>query len=205
MDVPALDEFEGSGVHYWASPLEAKLCAGQEVALVGAGNSAGQAAVYLASQVKKVWLVIRGKSLDASMSRYLIDRIKSLPSIEVVTRNEIVELDGENGQLRAVRFRDLDTGKEGRCEISHLFLFIGAAPNTSWLSECRVELDNHGFVRTGQDLAPGHPSLQTSRHGVFAIGDVRAGAVKRVAAAVGEGAQVVAAIHAYLAEPVTTA
>jgi len=123
----------------------------------------------------------------------------------VVTRNEIFELEGENGQLRSVRFRDLDTGQEDRCEISHLFLFIGAAPNTSWLSECRVELDNHGFVRTGQDLAPGHPSLQTSRHGVFAIGDVRAGSVKRVAAAVGEGAQVVAAIHAYLAEPVTAA
>jgi thioredoxin reductase (NADPH) len=205
LDVSNLDEFEGSSVHYWASPLEAKLCAGQEVALVGAGNSAGQAAVYLASQVAKVWLVIRGKSLDASMSRYLIDRIKSLPNIEVVTRNEIIELEGENGQLRAIRHRDLDTGEEERCEISHLFLFIGAAPNTAWLSECRVELDNHGFVRTGQDLSPGHPSLQTSRHGVFAIGDVRAGSVKRVAAAVGEGAQVVAAIHAFLAEPVTTA
>jgi len=205
LDVSNLDEFEGSSVHYWASPLEAKLCAGQEVALVGAGNSAGQAAVYLASQVKKVWLVIRGKSLDASMSRYLIERIESLPNIEVVTRNEIVELEGENGQLRAIRHRDLDTGEEDRCEISHLFLFIGAAPNTGWLAECRVELDNHGFVRTGPDLAPGHPSLQTSRHGVFAIGDVRAGSVKRVAAAVGEGAQVVAAIHAYLAEPVTTA
>lgn len=205
LDVSNLDAFEGSSVHYWASPLEAKLCAGQEVALVGAGNSAGQAAVYLAAHVKKVWLVIRGKSLAASMSRYLIERIESLPNIEVVTRNEIVELEGEDGQLRAIRHRNLDTGEEDRCEISHLFLFIGAAPNTAWLTECRVELDNHGFVRTGQDLAPGHPSLQTSRHGVFAIGDVRAGSVKRVAAAVGEGAQVVAAIHAYLAEPVTTA
>ncbi|WP_165186175.1 FAD-dependent oxidoreductase [Caulobacter soli] len=205
LEVSNLDEFEGSSVHYWASPLEAKLCAGQEVALVGAGNSAGQAAVYLASQVKKVWLVIRGKSLHASMSRYLIDRIESLPNIEVVVRNEIFELEGENGQLRAIRHRDLDTGEEDRCEISHLFLFIGAAPNTAWLSQCRVELDNHGFVRTGQDLAPGHPPLQTSRHGVFAIGDARAGSVKRVAAAVGEGAQVVAAIHAFLAEPVTGA
>ena len=205
LDVSNLDAFEGSSVHYWASPLEAKLCAGQEVALVGAGNSAGQAAVYLASQVKKVWLVIRGKSLAASMSRYLIDRIESLPNIEVVTRNEIFELEGEDGQLHAIRHRDLDTGEEDRCEISHLFLFIGAAPNTSWLAQCHVELDNHGFVRTGQDLAPGHPSLQTSRPGVFAIGDVRAGSVKRVAAAVGEGAQVVAAIHAYLSEPVTTA
>ena len=205
LEVSNLDQFEGSSVHYWASPLEAKLCAGQEVALVGAGNSAGQAAVYLASQVAKVWLVIRGKSLAASMSRYLIDRIESLPNIEVVTRNEIFELEGEDGQLRAIRHRDLDTGQEDRCEISHLFLFIGAAPNTAWLAQCHVELDNHGFVRTGPDLAPGHPALQTSRHGVFAIGDVRAGSVKRVAAAVGEGAQVVAAIHAYLSEPVTTA
>jgi thioredoxin reductase (NADPH) len=205
LDVSNLDQFEGSSVHYWASPLEAKLCAGQEVALVGAGNSAGQAAVYLASQVAKVWLVIRGKSLDASMSRYLIDRIKSLPNIEVVVRSEIFELEGEDGQLRAVRCRNLDTGEEHGCEISHLFLFIGAAPNTAWLAQCRVELDNHGFVRTGQDLSPETPTLQTSRHGVFAIGDVRAGSVKRVAAAVGEGAQVVAAIHAYLAEPVTTA
>ena len=205
LDVSNLDQFEGSSVHYWASPLEAKLCAGQEVALVGAGNSAGQAAVYLAGQVAKVWLVIRGKSLDASMSRYLIDRINSLPNIEVITRSEIFELEGEGGQLTAVRCRNIDTGEEHGCEISHLFLFIGAQPNTAWLAQCRVELDNHGFVRTGQDLSPETPVLQTSRHGVFAIGDVRAGSVKRVAAAVGEGAQVVAAIHAYLAEPVTTA
>jgi thioredoxin reductase (NADPH) len=205
LDVSNLDRFEGSCVHYWASPLEAKLCAGQEVALVGAGNSAGQAAVYLASQVAKVWLVIRGESLAASMSRYLIERIESLPNIEVVTRSEIFELDGDEGQLRAVRWRHVQTGQETRREINHLFLFIGAAPNTAWLAQCHVELDNHGFVRTGPDLAPGHPSLQTSRHGVFAIGDVRAGSVKRVAAAVGEGAQVVAAIHAYLAEPVTGA
>ena len=205
LDVSNLDQFEGSSVHYWASPLEAKLCAGQEVALVGAGNSAGQAAVYLAGQVAKVWLVIRGKSLDASMSRYLIDRIKSLPNIEVITRSEIFELEGEGGQLTAVRCRNIDTGEEHGCEISHLFLFIGAAPNTAWLAQCDVALDNHGFVRTGQDLSPETPVLQTSRHGVFAIGDVRAGSVKRVAAAVGEGAQVVAAIHASLAEPVTTA
>jgi len=205
LEVSNLDQFEGSSVHYWASPLEARLCAGQEVALVGAGNSAGQAAVYLASQVAKVWLVIRGPSLAASMSRYLIERIQSAPNIEVVVRTEIVELEGDGGQLRSVLWRQLDTGDEHRCAISHLFLFIGAAPNTAWLAQCEVALDNHGFVRTGPDLTPGHPPLQTSRHGVFAIGDVRAGSVKRVAAAVGEGAQVVAAIHAYLAEPVTGA
>ncbi|MDR6626106.1 FAD-dependent oxidoreductase [Caulobacter segnis] len=198
LDVDNLDQFEGSSVHYWASPLEAKLCAGQEVALVGAGNSAGQAAVYLASHVKKVWMIVRGQSLAATMSRYLIDRIESTPNIEVVVRGEVVALEGEGGQLSAVRWRG-PGGQETTQAIGHLFLFIGAAPNTSWLNQCQVELDNHGFVRTGTDLAPGHPLLQTSRKGVFAIGDVRAGSVKRVAAAVGEGAQAVAAIHAYLA------
>jgi len=205
LEVSNLDQFEGSSVHYWASPLEARLCAGQEVALVGAGNSAGQAAVYLASQVAKVRMVVRGESLAASMSRYLIDRIESAPNIEVLTRSEIIQLDGEDGQLSAVHCRNLDTGERHCGPISHLFLFIGAQPNTAWLAQCEVELDNHGFVRTGPDLSPGTPVLRTSRHGVFAIGDVRAGSVKRVAAAVGEGAQVVAAIHAYLAEPVTGA
>lgn len=198
LDVDNLDQFEGSSVHYWASPLEAKLCAGQEVALVGAGNSAGQAAVYLASQVKKVWMVVRGESLAATMSRYLIDRIESTPNIEVIVRSQVVALEGEGGQLSSVRWRGR-SGAETTRPISHLFLFIGAAPNTGWLSQCQVELDNHGFVRTGPDLAPGHPLLQTSRRGVFAIGDVRAGSVKRVGAAIGEGAQAVAAIHAYLA------
>jgi len=199
LEVENLDRFEGACVHYWASPLEAKLCAGQEVALVGAGNSAGQAAVYLASQVKKVWMIVRGESLAATMSRYLIDRIESTPNIEVVVKSAVVDLEGEEGQLSAVRWRG-PGGLETTQAISHLFLFIGAAPNTAWLAHCRVELDNHGFVRTGADLAPGHPLLQTSRKGVFAIGDARAGSVKRVAAAVGEGAQAVAAIHAYLAD-----
>lgn len=199
LEVENLDQFEGASVHYWASPLEAKLCAGQEVALVGAGNSAGQAAVYLASQVEKVWMIVRGESLAATMSRYLIDRIESTPNIEVVVRSAVVGLEGEEGQLSAIRCRG-PGGAETTCPVSHLFLFIGAAPNTAWLTHCHVELDNHGFVRTGTDLAPGHPLLQTSRKGVFAIGDARAGSVKRVAAAVGEGAQAVAAIHAYLAD-----
>ena len=201
LDVPDLDRFEGASVHYWASPLEAKLCAGQEVVLVGAGNSAGQAAVYLASQVAKVWMIVRGKSLEASMSRYLIERIEAAPNIEVVTRAEVIGLRGDADHLDAVTWRDIDSGVETRRPVQHLFLFIGAAPNTRWLTDCHVELDNHGFIRTGQDLGPQQPSLQTSLPGVFAIGDVRAGSVKRVAAAVGEGAQVVAAIHAYLAEP----
>lgn len=199
LEVENLDQFEGASVHYWASPLEAKLCAGQEVALVGAGNSAGQAAVYLASQVEKVWMIVRGESLAATMSRYLIDRIESTPNIEVVVRSTVVDLEGEDGQLSAIRWRGPD-GAETTRPVSHLFLFIGAAPNTAWLTHCHVELDNHGFVRTGTDLAPGYPLLQTSRKGVFAIGDARAGSVKRVAAAVGEGAQAVAAIHAYLAD-----
>ncbi|WP_184720804.1 FAD-dependent oxidoreductase [Caulobacter sp.] len=199
LEVENLDRFEGAAVHYWASPLEAKLCAGHEVALVGAGNSAGQAAVFLASQVKKVWMIVRGPSLAATMSRYLIERIESTPNIEVVVRSQVVDLEGEDGKLEAVRWLGPE-GVETVKPISHLFLFIGAAPNTAWLAQCHVELDNHGFVRTGSDLSPDCPPLQTSRKGVFAIGDVRAGSVKRVAAAVGEGAQAVAAIHAYLAE-----
>lgn len=199
LEVENLDRFEGAAVHYWASPLEAKLCAGHEVALVGAGNSAGQAAVFLASQVKKVWMIVRGPSLAATMSRYLIERIESTPNIEVVVRSAVVDLEGPEGQLETVRWRGPD-GVETTKAISHLFLFIGAAPNTAWLTHCHVALDNHGFVRTGTDLSPDCPPLHTSRKGVFAIGDARAGSVKRVAAAVGEGAQAVAAIHAYLAE-----
>jgi thioredoxin reductase (NADPH) len=192
-----LGQFEGTSVHYWASPIEARLCAGQEVALVGAGNSAGQAAVYLASQVKHVWLLARGASLAASMSRYLVDRIEAQPNITVLTESEVVALEGTDGELREVRWRQ--RGEEEGCAIRHLFLFIGAEPNTDWLASCGVDLDNKGFIRTGHaGNGLSHP-LETSRSGVFAIGDVRSGSVKRVAAAVGEGAQVVAALHSYLA------
>jgi thioredoxin reductase (NADPH) len=196
LDLPNLSEFEGSSVHYWASPLEGRLCAAQEVALVGAGNSAGQAAVYLATQAAKVWMIVRGKSLEASMSRYLIDRIAAQPNIEVLTQTTVSALEGEGGALEAIRWRQLQTGKETRLPLRHLFLFIGAEPNTDWLGQCGVALDDKGFVRTDGDARP----LETSREGVFAIGDVRAGSVKRVAAAVGEGAQVVATLHAYLAK-----
>jgi thioredoxin reductase (NADPH) len=187
--------FEGSSVHFWASPLEAKLCAGQEVALVGAGNSAGQATVYLASQVAKVWMLVRGPSLAASMSHYLVERIEGLANVEVLTRTEISGLEGENGMLRAVRWRR--DGTEVRRPISHLFNFIGAEPNTDWLAGSGIALDPKGFIVTGPD---GRRPLETSRPGIFAIGDVRSGSVKRVAAAVGEGAQVVATLHAYLAD-----
>jgi thioredoxin reductase (NADPH) len=200
LEVENLAAFEGSGVHYWASPLEAQLCAGQEVALVGAGNSAGQAVVYLASKVAKVWLLVRGASLEASMSRYLVDRIAAQPNVEVLLRTEVSALEGRGGVLEAVRWRPSPSGEETRRSIRHLFLFIGADPNTSWLSGSGVTLDAKGFVRTGADVGPGRRALETSRDGVFAIGDVRAGSTKRVAAAVGEGAQVIATIHAFLTD-----
>jgi thioredoxin reductase (NADPH) len=200
LDVPNLAEFEGTSVHYWASPIEARLCGGQEVALVGAGNSAGQAAVYLASHVRKVAMLARGGSLEATMSRYLVERIRAQPNIEVLTSTEIVALDGNEGNLESVSWRHRVNGEQTTRPIRHLFLFIGADPNTDWLANCDVALDARGFVRTGIDLGSSHRPMETSRSGVFAIGDVRAGSVKRVAAAVGEGAQVVAALHAYLGQ-----
>jgi thioredoxin reductase (NADPH) len=198
LDVARLEDFECSSVHYWASPLEGRLCAGQEVALVGAGNSAGQAVVYLASQVAKVTLLVRGRELGTTMSRYLVDRIRGLSNVEVITGARITGLEGEGGMLEAIRWR-LRSGEEARRPIRHLFLFIGAEPNTDWLAGSGVALDPKGFILTGADAGDRRP-LETSRAGVFAIGDVRAGSVKRVAAAVGEGAQVVATLHGFLAE-----
>jgi thioredoxin reductase (NADPH) len=196
--VDGLEAFEGTSVHYWASPLEAKLCSGQEVALVGAGNSAGQAAVYLASHAAKVWLLVRGPDLAANMSRYLLDRIASLSNVEVLTHTNVTGLEGRDGVLEAIRWRR-KSGDDVRKPIAHLFLFIGADPNTQWLSGSGVALDAKGFVLTGGDCNESRNPLETSRRGVFAIGDVRSGSVKRVAAAVGEGAQVVAVLHAALA------
>jgi thioredoxin reductase (NADPH) len=198
LDCATLDALEASSVHYWASPIEAKLCASQEVALVGAGNSAGQAVVYLASQGVKVWMLVR-RQLEATMSRYLIDRIRGLPNVEVVTGATVSGVEGRDGMLDAVRWRVGATGGESRHPIKHLFLFIGADPNTDWLAGSGVALDAKGFVRTGEHAGAGLHPLETTRRGVFAIGDVRANSVKRVAAAVGEGAQVVAALHAFLA------
>ena len=192
-----LAQFEAASVHYWASSLEAKLCSGQHVALVGGGNSAGQAAVYLASKVAKVTVLVRAPGLEASMSRYLIDRIAATPNIELVPYSEITALEGEAGVLQAIRWRDIRTQAETHAPIRHLFLFIGAEPNTDWLAGSGVELEAKGFVATGGKVGALH-SLETSLPGVFAIGDVRSGSVKRVAAAVGEGAQAVAAVHAYL-------
>jgi thioredoxin reductase (NADPH) len=196
--VDRLESFEAASVHYWASPLEAKLCAGQEVALVGAGNSAGQAAVYLASQVPKLWLLARGRGLASSMSRYLVDRIAGLSNVEVLTQTLITGLEGRDGMLEKIRWRR-GKGEEEHHAIQHLFLFIGAEPNTNWLSGSGVALDQKGFVLTGSDAVGSRYPLETSRAGVFAIGDVRSGSVKRVAAAVGEGAQVIATLHRALA------
>jgi thioredoxin reductase (NADPH) len=194
-----LHAFEDSSVHYWATPLEGKLCANQEIALVGGGNSAGQAAVYLASQNAKVWMLVRGADLGASMSRYLVDRIEGHANIEVVTRAQVSGLEGNDGILEAVRWRLGANNKEVRRPIRHLFLFIGADPNTDWLAGSDVALDAKGFVLTGEDAGGDRHELETNRRGVFAIGDARSKSIKRVAAAVGEGAQVVAALHSYLA------
>jgi len=199
LGVSNLSQFEGSSVHYWASPLEGRLVAGQEVVLVGAGNSAGQAAVYLASLASKVWMLCRGKGLAASMSSYLVERIESTPNIEVLNGTEVIALDGKGATLESVTWRSRATGEDVRRPIRHLFLFIGADPNTDWLQSCDVRLDDKGFVLTGDLAGAGRGALETSRAGVFAIGDVRAGSIKRVAASVGEGAAVVAALHAFLA------
>jgi thioredoxin reductase (NADPH) len=196
--VANLDTFESSSVHYWASPLEGKLCGGQEVALVGAGNSAGQATVYLASQAAKVWLIVRGPDLAASMSRYLVDRIGGLPNVEVLTRTQVTGLEGAEGMLQAIRWRQAGASEDVRRPVRHLFLFIGADPNTDWLAGSGVALDPRGFVLTGPDAGGNRRQLETTRPGIFAIGDVRSGSIKRVAAAVGEGAQVMAALHRYL-------
>jgi thioredoxin reductase (NADPH) len=199
LGVDRLEQYEGSSVHYWASPLEADLCTGQEVALVGGGNSAGQATVFLASRAKRVTLVAR-RPLDDTMSQYLIERIRSLPNVEVVAGCEIAALEGEGNDLQAITWRDRSSGTSTRRAVRYLFSFIGAEPNTDWLRSSGIRLDGRGFVFAGEEIDDGRLPLETSRRGVFAVGDVRACSVKRVAAAVGDGAQVVASIHAYLSK-----
>jgi thioredoxin reductase (NADPH) len=199
--IPNLDKFEGHGIYYWASPVEAKLCKGSEAVLVGGGNSAGQAVVYLASHAAHVHLLIRGAGLESSMSRYLVDRIASLSNVTVHRKTEIESLDCDGRSLSGVRCRT----PKGPLEIEtrNLFLFTGADPNTAWLDDCNVNVDSKGFVLTGPAAHDGQmdgaPALETSVPGVFAIGDVRSASTKRVAAAVGEGAAVVAQIHGLLA------
>jgi thioredoxin reductase (NADPH) len=202
-DIVNLEPFEGSSISYWATPIEAKLCAGEEIALVGGGNSAGQAVVFLAPKVGKLHLIAR-RPLEATMSKYLIDRIAALPNVECHIGAEIVEVDSDaGGHLAGASVRDRANSAIKRYALRHIFLFIGADPNTAWLDGC-VKLDDKGFVVTGaacRSADPGRPvlPLETSIPGVFAIGDIRAGSTKRVAAAVGEGAAVVAQIHAALA------
>jgi thioredoxin reductase (NADPH) len=203
LGVANAQSYEGSTIHFWASPLEARLAAGEEVALVGGGNSAGQATVFLAGHAAHVTLVAR-RPLEETMSAYLIERIRGLANVEIVTGAEISALEGYGGALEAMLVRDRASGSESRREIRHLFLFIGAEPNTDWLDDSGIALDERGFILTGGSCAKGERSgfpLATSRRGIFAVGDVRSASVKRVAAAVGDGAQVVASIHAWLAEP----
>jgi thioredoxin reductase (NADPH) len=200
-----LDAFEGRGVWYWASPIEAKLCVGQDVVLVGGGNSAGQAAVFLSGHARKVYMIIRGGGLGASMSRYLIERIEAAPNIELIFNAEVIAVEGGgDGSLERVRWKSRLAPEQHSFDVCNLFLFVGADPATRWLDGCGVTLDRAGFVVTGaqseQNQGRPVPPLETSVPGVFAVGDVRAGSVKRVGGAIGEGAQVVAALHGFLGD-----
>src|SRR5258705_2890481 len=210
LDVPNLRDFEGRGVWYWASPIEARLCRIEEIVLVGCGNSAGQAGVFLRNFAAKTWMLVRGPSLAENMSQYLIDRIKAIDNIEVLTQTEIVGLYGSREKgLERVRWRNNLTGEETERPIRHVFLFIGADPATPGLGDSGAALDSKNFVLTGSDIpsdirrsnnGSGRPlPLETSVPGIFASGDVRSGSVKRVGAAIGEGAVVGAELHAVLA------
>lgn len=212
--LPDLASFENRGVWYWASAIEAKLCAASDVVLVGGGNSAGQAAVFLSQHASRVYMLVRGPGLAATMSRYLIDRIDSAPNIELLPHTELTALHGDpaGDGLEAVTWTDRSNGETRHQKLRHVFLFIGADPASEWLKDCGVAIDAHGFVVTGRaaDATPPDPAtqsmqpvepmstLQASLAGVFAVGDARAGSVKRVGGAIGEGAAVVAQIHRYL-------
>ena len=210
LDLENLARFEGQGVYYGATFIEAQLCRGDEIVVVGGGNSAGQAAVFLAQTVKRVHVLIRSSGLAETMSRYLIRRIEDHPAIELRTHTEIIALEG-NDRLQRVSWRDNLSGKIERHDIRHLFLMTGAVPNTKWLDGC-LALDDKGFVKTGPDLSPDELAaaqwplarspyfLETSIPCVFAAGDARAGNLRRVAAAVGEGSNAVSFVHRVLNE-----
>jgi len=203
LDVPRIDELTGLGVYYAATPMEAQMCRGSHVAVVGGGNSAGQAAIFLAGHVARVTVLIRRADLAATMSRYLIDQIEREPRIEVRPHAQVAELVGERA-LEALVVADTRTGERERLDASGLFVFIGADPRTGWL-DGEVALDDKGFVLTGRDLEGALPEaselllLETSLPGVFAAGDVRSGSIKRVASAVGEGSMAVRLVHQRLA------
>ena len=203
-----LSQFEGAGVYYTAMPMEAQLCVGEDIIIVGGGNSAGQAAVFLAQTAKRVFMLVRGDGLSETMSRYLIRRIEDNPAIVVQPRTQIVGLDG-NGHLERVHWRDDRRDGVETNDIRHVFMMTGAVPNTGWLERC-IALDEKGFIKTGPDLSRDDLAvarwpltrapylLETSRPGVFAVGDVRGGNIKRVASAVGEGSIAVAFVHQVL-------
>jgi thioredoxin reductase (NADPH) len=209
LPVENIAQFEGAGVYYGATFVESKLCEGEEVVVVGGGNSAGQAAVFLAQTASKVHVLIRSSGLADTMSRYLIRRIEESPVIELRTCTEITALDG-NGQLERVRWRKDQDPSESH-DIRHVFVMTGAAPSTQWLNRC-LTLDERGFIKTGPDLSRDELNaakwplaraphlLETSRPGVFAVGDVRAGNIKRVASAVGEGSIAISFVHQALQE-----
>jgi thioredoxin reductase (NADPH) len=206
--VPDLERFENAGVYYGATFVEAAVCKGQEVVVIGGANSAGQAAVYLSGIAEKVYMLVRSGGLSETMSRYLIRRIEETPNIELQTWTEVAGLEGER-TLERVRWRNVQTDEVEECPVRYLFCMTGADPNTRWLAGC-VTLDEKGFVKTGQDLSAAelaaagwplarHPMLlETSRPGIFAVGDVRSGNVKRVASAVGEGGISVQLVHRVL-------
>lgn len=210
LEIGNLSRFEGAGVYYGATPMEAQLCRDEEVVVVGGGNSAGQAAVFLAQTTRRVFMLVRAKGLAETMSRYLVRRIEDNPAITLLTETEIVAVDGDT-QLQRLEWEHRPTGKRDTREIRHLFLMMGALPTTAWLDGC-VALDSKGFIKTGPDLSPedlaaakwplARPPhlLETSLPGVFAVGDVRGGNIKRVASAVGEGSIAVAFVHRVLGE-----
>ena len=197
LDVPGFERFEGQGVYYAATAMEASLCRDAEVIVVGGGNSAGQAAVFLAGSVKHVYVLVRSAGLAATMSDYLVQRIEHSARISLHAQSEIVSLAGEHG-LAAVTWRDRRSGDETTKPVSAIFAMIGAVPNTAWVDGC-LELDAQGFVVTGVKAGQGADSpYTTSRPGIYAVGDVRSGSVKRVASGVGEGSVVVQAVHRFL-------
>jgi thioredoxin reductase (NADPH) len=205
-----LSHFEGAGVYYAATPMEAQLCKGEEVIVIGGGNSAGQAAVFLAENTKRVHMLVRSSSLADKMSRYLIRRIEETPKIVFRPYTEIIALQGDD-HLESVKWRNNQTGITEEHKIRNMFLMTGADPNTGWLDGC-LALDSKGFIKTGFDLSPEYLNsahwplarqpylLETSLPGVFAVGDVRSGSIKRVASAVGEGSVAVSLIHKALQE-----
>jgi thioredoxin reductase (NADPH) len=196
LDVPGYEQFEGRGIHYAATPMEAQLCVGEEIVVVGGGNSSGQAAVFLSQSASRVHMLVRSKTLSASMSNYLIERIQSSPKIQVYYETEITGLSGEK-TLECVEWTDFSNQQSLKKPIRTAFVMIGAIPNTGWLQKC-TSLDAKGFVQTGKTKA-GNP-FETDQSGVFAVGDVRAGSVKRVASAVGEGSVVIQWVHQYLVD-----